>query len=65
MVFISTYKRWYTFPPPPIFQKVGDKKKEQFPKNYFFEVEKFLLDNDVSFYGGPDMMDENFTEPAT
>ena len=31
------------------------------PKNYFFEVEKFLLDNDVSFYGGPDMMDENFT----
>ena len=31
------------------------------PKNYFFEVEKFLEQNDVSFYGGPDMMDESFT----
>jgi glycosyltransferase involved in cell wall biosynthesis len=31
------------------------------PKNYFFEVEKFLEKNNVSFYGGPDMMDESFT----
>ena len=31
------------------------------PKNYFFEVEKFLEDNNVSFYGGPDMMDDSFT----
>ena len=31
------------------------------PNNYFFEVEKFLAVNDVSLYGGPDMMDESFT----
>ena len=31
------------------------------PKNYFFVVEKFLAENNVSLYGGPDMMDESFS----
>ena len=31
------------------------------PKNYFFEVNKFLKKNTIDFYGGPDMMDKNFS----
>ncbi len=31
------------------------------PKNYFFEVEKFLNENKIDFYGGPDMADDKFT----
>ena len=31
------------------------------PKNYFFEVNKFLEKNKIDFYGGPDMMDKSFT----
>ena len=31
------------------------------PKNYFFEVNKFLEKNKIDFFGGPDMMNKNFT----
>ncbi len=31
------------------------------PENYFHEVDFFLQNNDIDFYGGPDMMDKNFT----
>ena len=31
------------------------------PKNYFHEVEFFLKNNKIDFFGGPDMMDKNFT----
>ena len=31
------------------------------PENYFFEVEKYINNNKIDFYGGPDMMDESFT----
>lgn len=31
------------------------------PKNYFFEVEKFLKNNSIDFFGGPDMMDDSFS----
>ena len=31
------------------------------PKNYFFEVNKFLKKNKIDFYGGPDMMDKSFS----
>ena len=31
------------------------------PKNYFFQVNKFLENNKIDFFGGPDMMDKNFT----
>ena len=31
------------------------------PKNYFFEVNKFLEKNKIDFYGGPDMMDKSFS----
>lgn len=31
------------------------------PKNYFFEVEKFLDENKIDFFGGPDMAADNFT----
>ena len=57
---------------PALARNFGVKKSEgewiiffdsdcSIPNNYFFEVEKFLVDNDVSLYGGPDMMDESFT----
>ena len=31
------------------------------PKNYFFEINNFLNNNEIDFYGGPDMMDNSFT----
>ena len=57
---------------PALARNFGVKKSEgkwiiffdsdcSIPNNYFFEVEKFLAVNDVSLYGGPDMMDESFT----
>ena len=57
---------------PALARNFGVKKSEgkwiiffdsdcSIPNNYFFEVEKFLSVNDVSLYGGPDMMDESFT----
>ena len=31
------------------------------PKNYFFEIKKYLEKNKIDFFGGPDMMDDNFS----
>lgn len=31
------------------------------PQDYFHEVEFFLENNQIDFFGGPDMMDKNFT----
>tara|TARA_B100001564_G_scaffold77955_1_gene62396 strand:+ start:6251 stop:7216 length:966 start_codon:yes stop_codon:yes gene_type:complete len=31
------------------------------PDNYFYEVESFLENNQIDFFGGPDMMDKNFS----
>ena len=31
------------------------------PRDYFLVVEKFLKENKIDFFGGPDMMDESFT----
>ena len=31
------------------------------PRDYFLVVEKFLNENKIDFFGGPDMMDESFT----